>query len=307
MKRDSRMFNIEKKYLIYLCVLVITFFILIGLYLITSTKDNKYDPTDPKSVVLAFASALIHNDQAMMDTLYPQDARNPSAAGNLNRAYDLMADMPEESVIICVVAELPDTRNTPIKDNEFYIFDARRASNSDDFFGNKIHVFCGRRGSNTVIINLDSQGSARKGSVGQVVHPNEDVIPEKAKEILMSESVDAATNSTVSAIIRDLRNLRTAAIFFYADNVRNLETIKPEIDLLKPYLEDAKYTKTQGEYLFEEGDGNWLVGVNLSIAAPNERDAVAEKLKEWLGNTIYGDISQSKVYDGEEIVYMSIR
>ena len=302
------MFNIEKKYLIYICVIVIIFSILGGLYMTTS-NDIKYDQTDAKSVVRAFARALIRNDQAVVDEIFPKDARGLAAPDNLNRAYDLMADVPEESILICEAADLPTTGNIPTKDNEFYIFDIRRAINNDNFYANKIHVFCGRRGSNIVIINLDSQGAADKGSVGRIVFPNENEIPEDVKEILVSEAANATARSTAPIIIQELRYLKAATIMFFGDNVDNLKIEEPEIGLLAPHFGNVELSKSLDEYIFMKSNGKWWVGCNLATSgfSPKARATLAEILKEWNGGTLYGDIDQSKVYEGEEIVYMIAR
>ena len=130
------------------------------------------------------------------------------------------------------------------------------------------------------------------------------------------EKTPITTEETVShpnnviAIIVDLRNMRTAAQIFRNDNLEKLDTIKPELKHLASYLENpARFTKTEGEYLFTEANGEWWVGYNLVATDQysEDRKSVHKRLLYMAGKTIYGSMDINIPYNGQDIIYMPAR
>ena len=108
-------------------------------------------------------------------------------------------------------------------------------------------------------------------------------------------------------IVGDLRKLKGAATFFYADNL-GFDNVEPEIGLLKEYISNiSKYTKTPGEYLFVENNGKLLVGYNLMAGkATGDSKNLREKLKRLAKEELCNDTGESP-YNGEDTVYMLVK
>jgi ankyrin repeat protein len=114
----------------------------------------------------------------------------------------------------------------------------------------------------------------------------------------------------VSRVFNNLRDVKSAAIFFFADNLGKINTIDPDIEFLREYKEymKAKYYKTPGEYLFVEADGKWWVGLNLVIAGVTiDRKELGEKLKTQTDEAYFGDIDMSMPYNGEDIIFVYVQ
>jgi|GEM_PF-2589211 len=134
--------------------------------------------------------------------------------------------------------------------------------------------------------------------------------------LFMAKNAPITTEETVShpnnviAIIIDLRNMRTAAQVFRNNNQEKLDTIKPELKHLAPYLENPdRFTKTSGEYLFLEANGEWWVGYNLAATDQyvEDRESVNERLLYMGGKTIFASTDINIPYNGEDIIYMPTR
>ena len=124
----------------------------------------------------------------------------------------------------------------------------------------------------------------------------------------MEESVPHP--NSVIAIIVDLRNLRAAAEIYRKDNLDKLDTVKPELRLLDSYLENsARFTKTRGEYIFNEANGSWWVGYNLSATDKYslDRAGVCERLRMMAHGSIYGSMDIRIPYFKEDIVFMRVQ
>ncbi|MCL2147028.1 MAG: hypothetical protein FWH52_04380 [Synergistaceae bacterium] len=116
--------------------------------------------------------------------------------------------------------------------------------------------------------------------------------------------------NAVIAIIMDLRNMRAAAQIYRNDNLEKLDTIKPELKNLVNYLENpSRFTKTEGEYLFTEANGEWWVGYNLAAAEnlSDDIESVHERLLYMAGNSINGSMDINIPYNREDIIYMPVR
>jgi hypothetical protein len=130
----------------------------------------------------------------------------------------------------------------------------------------------------------------------------------KNMTITMEESELHPNN--VIAIIMDLRNMRAAAQILRNDNLKELVTVEPDLKQLANYLENpTRFTKTTGEYLFMEANGEWWVGYNLAATDlySEDRESVHKRLLNMAGTTIYGSMDINIPYDGEDVVYMPTR
>ena len=117
-------------------------------------------------------------------------------------------------------------------------------------------------------------------------------------------------NHRGNRLIRQLRDLKVAAIMFLYNNSDKLDTIKLEIELLAPYLDSVlKYINKPEEYLFIESDGKWWVGHNLAVSGCSSQDRKAEaiKLNAHVGKAIFGSMDVNIPYDGEDIVFMLVK
>ena len=107
-------------------------------------------------------------------------------------------------------------------------------------------------------------------------------------------------SAVVATIISSLRNLRDAAKAFYAENSNNLDTIEPEAKLLIPYVDSQRYTKTPGEYIFAEANGEWWVGHNLAAAKINKDLRVI--IKKHARGYLFGSMDENSPYDDEDTI-----
>ena len=121
-----------------------------------------------------------------------------------------------------------------------------------------------------------------------------------------SAKLQTATESASAAMLMsELRNMKEAAMYFRKENLDKLDTIKPEIGLIAPYLDNPKITQKPGEYIFEEYNGEWWIGRNLAISGLNNSE-FARYLKGLGGNSIFGSMDKNVPYDGGNIVYRPV-
>ena len=89
--------------------------------------------------------------------------------------------------------------------------------------------------------------------------------------MMMLSSSEAVSSARATTIVADLRNLKTAALALYTDNIDDYSkaTIdndkKPDMAKLQPYLtsgKDANTLKTEG-YTILTNDNGWFVGYEI--------------------------------------------
>ncbi|MCL2146603.1 MAG: OB-fold putative lipoprotein [Synergistaceae bacterium] len=128
-------------------------------------------------------------------------------------------------------------------------------------------------------------------------------------ENVETEEVVMSIKEFTSQVISELRNLKAASIMLFGDNYDKQDTIKPDIELLIPYMDNpSKFTKTQGEYLFLETGGKWWVGRNLAISVPvDKRKALSEEINRIVSRTFFAGTDENAPYNGEDTIYMRVK
>jgi len=85
---------------------------------------------------------------------------------------------------------------------------------------------------------------------------------------IMISSASATASAEASAIITDLRNMKSAAFMFYADRIGDLNVTQGNIDYLKPYIHNpAKFSGGSSnpyKFVIQTGsNATWWVGYDL--------------------------------------------
>ena len=129
----------------------------------------EYDTTNALSITRAFAFAVARYEPAIIEAVYPRDARNYDSIDNLNSSYDMMADVPEEYIEIYEVLG----GDGAVRNNQFFIVDSRTRQNVREYystvFPRRIRVACGRRGPNFVITNVETYSTIGYWELGRRV------------------------------------------------------------------------------------------------------------------------------------------
>ncbi len=139
--------------------------------------------------------------------------------------------------------------------------------------------------------------------------------------MMMLSSTEAVSSAKAAKIISDLRNIKTATLAWYADN---LDAIEPQIkawtfSLHAHESEIAKYMGTDiGDYQLygNYGKGSWSVW--LSVSDPNVKKKLASRAKSlrlmgtlWMGDWIFNydatSPTSTDVYTNEPYVGLVIR
>ncbi len=137
--------------------------------------------------------------------------------------------------------------------------------------------------------------------------------------MMMLSSTEAVSSAKAADIVSDLRNLKTAALSYYADNLDTAETVDVTTDTVKiaiiKYLgETDKDTSKVKNYKFAKGNPTtteWYVyydGVDTNVRPKlASRAASTGLLKDAKQSTTSSGKTTANTYDGGEDVYMFIR
>ncbi len=107
--------------------------------------------------------------------------------------------------------------------------------------------------------------------------------------MMMLSSTEAVTSAKASNIVSNLRNLKTAALAYYVDNMDALATTDPTMDKIWPYMnntktDDSNYNipdSAKYELAFEgetAGQKTWFLKYTINGTA-TEVTKIQEKLK----------------------------
>ena len=100
---------------------------------------------------------------------------------------------------------------------------------------------------------------------------------------IMLSNTSATESAEASAIITDLRNMKSAAFMFYADRMGDINVTHGDIDYLKPYMQNpVKFSGGSSnpyKFVIQTGsDATWWVGYDL--AQSNKSKQVYKKLAD---------------------------
>ena len=127
--------------------------------------------------------------------------------------------------------------------------------------------------------------------------------------MMMLSSTEAVTSAKASNIVSNLRNLKTAALAYYVDNMDTLATADPDIEKVWEYMNNSK--KSDGKYNIPDSDkyvfylfGNtkgqktWFL--KYTINGTNDEVAkIKNKLKGRAAST--GLLNSATVTDGKVV------
>ena len=130
--------------------------------------------------------------------------------------------------------------------------------------------------------------------------------------MMMLSSSEAVSSARATTIVADLRNLKTAMLAFYTDNIDNANTTPPTLATILPYLTSATTEDelTKAGYGVTTGDAGWFVqckvqGTNVAKIRTKLQGRAASTglLKEAKVPTT----SDTRVYAGGDTVFMYVR
>jgi general secretion pathway protein G len=127
---------------------------------------------------------------------------------------------------------------------------------------------------------------------------------------MMLLATGSATDSAeATKVINDLRNLKSAALLFYGDNLAwPTSTQTQSLDLYADRaIDTTRYTVTIGGGYVIDGVTRTNIGVTL-VGSNNSTTGVKNKLIGKAEDTgLFGDASSNSKYSGGSSVYMNMR
>ncbi|MBQ3645866.1 MAG: type II secretion system protein [Synergistaceae bacterium] len=124
--------------------------------------------------------------------------------------------------------------------------------------------------------------------------------------MMMLSSTEATTSAKAAAIVSNLRNIKTAALAFYADN--QSETDLDSSDVVK-YLKDGGGDLGTGYDAKNATSGDWYALYDISKeGTATEQAKIKQKLQDRAAQTGLTTNTTQAVYDGNDnVVGMYIR
>ena len=127
--------------------------------------------------------------------------------------------------------------------------------------------------------------------------------------MMMLSSTEAVSSAKAADIVSDLRNLKTAALAWYADN---LDAVKDVTNLNDKKSEIAKYmnNETLGDkYTFggTSAGNNWFVWYNVGSDTKVKEKLKSRKSSTGLCGTTNNNWTTSSDYEAQDYVGMFIR
>ena len=130
--------------------------------------------------------------------------------------------------------------------------------------------------------------------------------------MMMLSSTEAVTSARATAVVSNLRNLKTAALAHYTDSMDYYSenpTKVPTLAKVLPYLNGGTSLPDQNQYAIENVGNSWFLKYVVS-GTNDEKDKIKNKLKGRASSTglLKSKAVTSEPYDGStENVYVYVR
>lgn len=130
--------------------------------------------------------------------------------------------------------------------------------------------------------------------------------------MMMLSSTEAVTSARATAVVSNLRNLKTAALALYTDSMDHYSktpTSVPDLAKVLPYLNGGTSLPDQNQYTIEGVNSSWFLKYTVS-GTNDEKAKIKNKLKGRASSTglLKSKTVDSAPYDGVgNDVYVYVR